>query len=55
VRYRYYVSQSAHDRTGNGKGLRIPAREIETATIEALAAAFDDLATAVNDRACRVS
>ena len=42
VRYRYYVSHSAHHGTGNGKGLRIPAREIETATIEALAAAFDD-------------
>jgi site-specific DNA recombinase len=42
VRYRYYVSQSAHHVTGNGRGLRVPAREIETATIEALAAAFDD-------------
>ncbi|MEN2787330.1 recombinase family protein [Sphingomonas qilianensis] len=42
VRYRYYVSQSAHHGTCDGKGLRIPAREIETATIEALAAAFDD-------------
>ncbi|KQS03651.1 resolvase [Sphingomonas sp. Leaf357] len=42
VRYRYYVSQSAHHGTSEGKGTRIPAREIETATIEALAAAFDD-------------
>ena len=42
VRYRYYVSQSAHHGTGDGRGMRIPAREIETATIEALAAAFDD-------------
>ncbi|MEG3126222.1 recombinase family protein, partial [Sphingomonas sp. GB1N7] len=42
VRYRYYVSQSAHHGMSDAKGLRIPAREIETATIEALAAAFDD-------------
>jgi DNA invertase Pin-like site-specific DNA recombinase len=42
VRYRYYVSQSAHHGTSDAKGLRIPAHEIETATIEALAAAFDD-------------
>ncbi len=42
VRYRYYVSHSAHHGTSDGKGLRIPAREIETATIEALAAALDD-------------
>jgi site-specific DNA recombinase len=42
VRYLYYVSQSAHHGTRDGRGLRIPAREIETATIAALAAAFDD-------------
>jgi site-specific DNA recombinase len=42
VRYRYYVSQAAHHGVSDSKALRIPAREIETATIEALAAAFDD-------------
>jgi site-specific DNA recombinase len=42
VRYRYYVSQSTHHGVSYSKALRIPAREIETATVEALAAAFDD-------------
>ncbi|MEG3089209.1 recombinase family protein [Sphingomonas sp. PB4P5] len=41
-RYRYYVSQSAHHGTGDGKAMRIPAREIETATVEALALMFHD-------------
>jgi site-specific DNA recombinase len=42
IRYRYYVSQSTHNGVSDSKALRIPAREIETATIEALATAFDD-------------
>jgi site-specific DNA recombinase len=42
VRYRYYVSQPAHTGASDTRALRIPAREIETAVIEALGAAFDD-------------
>jgi site-specific DNA recombinase len=42
VRYRYYVSRPAQDGVADSQGLRIPAREIEAAVIEAVAAAFDD-------------
>lgn len=41
VRYRYYVSPSLQNATGN-IGLRIPAREIEKLVCERLAALFDD-------------
>ena len=41
VRYRYYVSRALQ--TGEGRdGMRIPARELETAVVERLAQAFDD-------------
>ena len=41
VRYRYYVSRALQ--TGEGaEGMRIPARELETAVVERLAQAFDD-------------
>lgn len=41
ARYRYYVSHALHHGTGEG-GMRIPAREIEGAVAERVAAAFDD-------------
>lgn len=41
VRYRYYVSRALQ--TGEGsEGMRIPARELETAVVERLAQAFDN-------------
>lgn len=48
-RYRYYVSRGLHHRHEeiDGPGLRIPAREIEGAVIERLAAAFDEPLTLV--------
>jgi site-specific DNA recombinase len=42
VRYRYYVAQSTHHRTGSGAGLRIPARELETAVTAMLGQALAD-------------
>jgi site-specific DNA recombinase len=41
VRYRYYVSRSRHD-GDPARSIRLPAREIESAVIESIAAAFDD-------------
>jgi len=41
VRYRYYVSQALHHGQSD-TGLRVPAREIETAVTERLATLFDD-------------
>ena len=41
VRYRYYVSRALQTRQG-GDGMRIPARELETAVVDRLAQAFDD-------------
>jgi site-specific DNA recombinase len=42
VRYRYYVSGAARYDGDAPKSIRIPAREIENAVIESIAAAFDD-------------
>ena len=43
VRYRYYVSRNLHrGESSHDTGMRIPAREIESSVIDALAAAFDD-------------
>jgi site-specific DNA recombinase len=42
VRYRYYVSRAARYDGDAPKSIRIPAREIENAVIESIAAAFDD-------------
>ena len=41
VRYRYYVSRALQTRKG-GDGMRIPARELETAVVDRLVQAFDD-------------
>jgi site-specific DNA recombinase len=41
VRYRYYVSRALHHGQSD-IGLRVPAREIETAVTERVAALFDD-------------
>jgi DNA invertase Pin-like site-specific DNA recombinase len=43
-RYRYYVSHGLHHRHVQieGPGMRIPARELETAVVEQLATAFDE-------------
>lgn len=41
VRYRYYVSRALQTGEG-GDGMRIPARELETAVVERLAQAFED-------------
>ena len=41
VRYRYYVSRALQAGEGS-EGMRIPARELETAVVERLAQAFDE-------------
>ena len=41
ARYRYYVSRALHHRESD-TGLRVPAREIETAVTERVATLFDD-------------
>jgi site-specific DNA recombinase len=41
VRYRYYVSRSAHHE-GRAEGMRIPAREIESLVTNRVAALFED-------------
>ncbi len=43
-RYRYYVSRSLQvgDAAGEGKGVRVPARDIERVVSEAVATLFDD-------------
>jgi site-specific DNA recombinase len=48
-RYRYYVSRALHHRheERQGDGIRVPAREIETAVIERIASAFDEPLTLV--------
>ena len=44
VRYRYYVTRALHhkDASTDDPGMRIPAREIEQAVVDAIATAFDD-------------
>ena len=41
TRHRYYVSKALQEKTGTS-GMRVPAREIETAVVNRLAAALDD-------------
>ena len=47
TRHRYYVSKALQERTGTS-GMRVPAREIETAVINRLAAALDDPLTLIS-------
>lgn len=42
VRYRYYVSRALQHAEGNGRGIRLPAREIEAAVAARVADALDD-------------
>ncbi|MES2288149.1 MAG: recombinase family protein [Pseudomonadota bacterium] len=42
TRYRYYVSRPLHHNANQANGIRLPAREIESAVIERLAEALSD-------------